>query len=321
MKPLIQYIYAPVTVGLLLVTTAFSVDVNAAEKNYSKIKRDIQAMTQVIKGAFENAEECSDCKIKVESNYLASQGAVFSIAPSRGFSFIFNDRDFNFRIPDFSDTPDHSDIEIVTGDFVAGEGELSGMVEGIVEGVELSLSGLSDVISGEGFETHAFSYDTDSSMRDALRELRRSERALQNEIRENEMQLIHEDNESRIRKIDAEIEQLNIQVAATNAKQALMRKEMEKERHIIIKKREEVRERKQQQEQIKYQQVERIALGAFCDYGSMLKNLPNKEHISLIFVGGKKQGKSNQIYVLKKTDLDNCSSRKSLVRKAIQYEF
>jgi hypothetical protein len=316
MKPFIQYIYAPITAGVLLVTTAFSVGVDAAESDYSKIKRDIQVMTQVMIGAFENAEECSDCTIKVESNYLASQGAVFSIAPSRGFSFIFNDRDFNFRIPDFTDVPDHADVEILTE-----SEELSDMVEGIVEGVEVSLSDLSHVISGEDFESHAFSYNTDSSMRDALREIRRSERELQNEIREYEIELIHEEEESKIRKIDSELEKLSMQIEANNAKKELMRKEIEKERHIIVKKREEVRERKQQQEQMKYQQVEKIALAAFCDYGSMLKNVPKNEHISLIFEGGKKRGESDQIYVFEKSDLDNCSTPKSLAAKSIKYEF
>ena len=178
MKPLIKFIYAPVTAGLLLATTAFSANVDAAENDYSKVKRDIQVMTQVIKGSFENLEECADCKIKIESNYLASQGAVFSITPSRGFSFIFNDRDFNFQIPNFPEALERSNIELERDGFATEDKELSDMVEGIMEGVELGLSGLSDVISGEGFEAHALSYNTNSLMRDALRELRRAEREL-----------------------------------------------------------------------------------------------------------------------------------------------
>ncbi len=319
MKYLNHYFYTPVAAAILLTATGFLTNAEAASQDFSKIKRDINVMTQVIKGAFDNAEDCNDCKIKIESNYLASQGAVFSISPSRGFSFIFNDRDFNFRIPEFpeeAEHPDHPDVE-----FVTESEEFSEMVEGIVEGVEMSISGLSDAIAGSDIEAHAYSFRSDGAARDALRELRRSERELRNEIREYEIELIHAEEDDRIKRIDTEIAKLNQKVEANNAKKAQLQEKMEQERHIIIKKREEKRERKQQQEKMRYQQVERIALSAFCDYGSMLKNLPSKEHISIIFEGGKKDGKSDQIYVLEKSDLNNCSDRQSLVANAIKYEF
>jgi len=307
---------ATLTVATLFFTLSFSANLSAAANDFSKIKRDINVMTQVIKGTFENAEECADCKIKIESKYLASQGAVFTISPTRGFSFIFNDQDFSFRIPEFPDEPDHPDMEFVTDD-----DEMSGIVEGIVEGVELSLSGLSNAISGDQFEAHAFAYSTDSSTRDALRELRRSERELQNEIRDYEIELIHADDEERIKQIDAEIARLDAKVDATILKKEKLGEEIEKERHIIIRQREEKREKKQQLEKMRFKQVEKIALSAFCDYGSMLKNLPSREHISIIFAGGKREGKSDQIYVLEKSDLNNCSSREDLAEKAIKYEF
>ena len=325
MNHLSRIFYHLIAAALLLNAASFSTNLHAATKDFSKIKRDINVMTQVIKGTFENSEECTDCKIKIESSYLAAQGAVFSIAPSRGFSFIFNDRDFNFRIPEFPDAPEdpthprhfeHANVEIVNE-----REEFSRMVEGIVEGVELGISGLSNVISGEGLEAHTYSYNTDSADRDALRDLRRTEREIRNEIREYEIELIHAEDENRIAEIDAEIARLNVQAETNDAKKDLLREQMEMERHIIIKKREAKKEHKQQQEKMKYEQVERIALSAFCDYGSMLKNLPDKEHISLIFKGSISEGKSDQIYVFTKSVLNNCNDRKSLVNKSIKYEF
>jgi len=316
MKPLTHSYNARVAAVILLAATSFPIELEAASIDYSKIKRDINVMTQVIKGAFESAEECTDCKIKIKSHYLASQGAVFSITPSRGFSFMFNDRNFNFHIPEFSDRPVRRDMESTPDG-----NDLPGMVEGIVEGVELSLAGLSDAISSDNPGDRTDTYTTEASRRGALRELRRSERELRNKIREYEIELFKEEDEGKIREIDAKVEKLNSQLKAVISKKEQSRLEMENERHITIKKQEEKRAKTQQQEQMRYQQVEEIALGAFCDYGSMLKNLPSTEYVNIIFEGAKKDGKSDQIYVLKKSDLSNCSDRKALIQQAIRYEF
>ena len=48
--------------------------------DYSKIRKDLNVMSQVIKGAFNGNNSCKGCNVKVDTNYLAKQGAVFTIS-------------------------------------------------------------------------------------------------------------------------------------------------------------------------------------------------------------------------------------------------
>ena len=78
-----------------IISTASVVAASAATSpDYNKIRKDLNVMSQVIKGAFEDNEDCTGCQVKITTNYLAEQGAVFTIGTYRNsHSFSYSSSD------------------------------------------------------------------------------------------------------------------------------------------------------------------------------------------------------------------------------------
>ena len=51
-----------------------------AEQDFGRIHKDITVMSNIIKGTFESSNACRGCRPRIESNYLADQGAVFTVS-------------------------------------------------------------------------------------------------------------------------------------------------------------------------------------------------------------------------------------------------
>lgn len=66
----------PIVLGSILLVSYNSAN---AEPDFERIHKDITVMSNIIKGAFESDDECRGCKPRIEANYLAEQGAVFSV--------------------------------------------------------------------------------------------------------------------------------------------------------------------------------------------------------------------------------------------------
>ena len=69
---------------VLFMSTIISSSIVAATAapgpDYSKIRKDLNVMSQVVKSAFNDNDECKGCSVKVATNYLADQGAVFTVS-------------------------------------------------------------------------------------------------------------------------------------------------------------------------------------------------------------------------------------------------
>ncbi len=115
----------------------------------------------------------------------------------------------------------------------------------------------------------------------------------------------------------------------------LQRKEIEKARAALASKSAELRNQqraqKQQQESERtdyYQKLTTALVDTFCLYGNGLREVPSKEHVSLIIKGAGKQknrGFTDQIMVFTKKDINACANSKltaeKLLTKADKYQF
>ena len=287
---------------LVAVITASAIAVYSfADQDYEPIRKDINIMIGVIKSAFKNGEDCRSCRVRVTGHYLANQGVVFHVRPaSRGHLHGFRASDFDVNVEAIAE----------------GMAAIPLVVEDVLEGVEMSLA--DDDFSSFRIRTDGDWSRESRTARQALREARSALREARRELREVEIEAIHAGGdeltelEQRETEILQELERLSqkeTQIKADLADRVKARKDAIKE------KRAQRREINRQQ----LQDMETLVLNTFCDYGNTMRNLPKKEHISVIF--GRHEEASN-IHVFRQADLDACDSSQTDIRDhALSYVF
>lgn len=279
-----------------------------AAQDYERLKKDVSVMTQIIDSVFKADNECKRCNIKVVGKYLAGQGIVFMInSRSHGFSF--------------SSSGDSSDDFSFSFEFLEDLEELHnlpGMVEEIVTSVLPSYADAPDVLDVDRRRIIGI---TSTSTREALRELRRQRRDLQQEIRESEIEMIHME-EGKTKALEANIREME-EVVIKLEKQRRQIEEKEKGRREASRRtREEARQKKLQFEKEQREIVQNKVLRAFCDYGSALRSLPAREKITIIFEKTHTRPQQDTILVFDQNRITNCNRDDgSLRNQALTYLF
>ncbi|MBL4679280.1 MAG: hypothetical protein JKY88_00995 [Pseudomonadales bacterium] len=321
-----------------LVSTAVLAASAATGPDYVKIRKDLNVMSQIAKSAFQDNESCRGCDIKITSNYLASQGATFTIGTYKSRCSFSNEDDTSFIISEstFDRLTPLADLEGLEAlkslesldslEGVISMPDLPDMVTSILidvgEGLEEAGANLG--LLGENGYEYRWNHSSphiriDRTTRLESKELSREIRELEYKIREHEIELLHAEDPKERRSIEkkiAEIEKKTVKVRDTleliNAKTMAKRKAYEQ-------KREAKRALAEQETEKLLKNVQKIVMQSFCDYGSALKHLPEDEKVSLIFTQRKKN--SDTIYILDKKALSDCSSGEKLQADALSYVF
>ena len=274
----------------------------AASKDYGKIKRDISVMTRIISGSIQDEDSCQGCRVHVKANYLAAQGAVFTIENTSS-GFVMS----NFRIIAPEALEALENLPQVVGSLLRDFGAPLADMDTRIEIYE----DFSD--HGDYGSTH-FIID-----RSAIRDLRRQTRDLELQMHDHEIEILHaaEENRAELEESLADLEEareeLENQREGMNKKYETARKERDKERE----KRKLERLRKETEVLVN---IQNLIMQSFCDYGSTLKNLPENEYVSVVFE--QRRDDTSLIYVLKRNDVTKCNSDgATLIKKALSYQF
>jgi hypothetical protein len=303
--------------GITLACSWFAIAAN----DYAQIKKDVSVMSEIVKGAFKADPDCKRCSVSIKGKYLAEQGVIFLIkGHSAGHSFIHinGDDDYNFNYT-FDDETLRSLESLENLDALEGLGALEHlpeMVTSIVSGV--SAVSIPDYPDAPDVELTQVIRVVDSATRDALREIRRERRELQQEIRENEIELIHME-EADQKRLQENVRELEIAAEALENRQRELQLKAQATQQEFQKKRDEQRHQILVAKQAQQELVQSKVLEAFCDYGPTLRSLPSKEKITLIFESSNKQ---DTIMVFDQNEVTACErGKEELKEKAIAYNF
>ncbi len=289
--------------GTLLLSAGSSL----AAPDFDRINKDVTVMSNIIKGAFEADENCKGCTPKISASYLANQGAVFTFRVSswRSFSMAGDDSSYSFVIPAPEEVR-HIEITEVVSDVLDNLGTV---MDDVGNRIEYRIGDLDD---------DKTILRLDSEARRAMRDLVRERRELEYERREYEIELIHADEQAR-RDLEKQIAAVEKQVSKVEQKQAELNKVYEterKERELV---RQEKREKAKKQAEEKLATIENIVIKSLCDYGAALKNIPEGEHVSLLF---ERSGvEDTKVFVMEMSDVESCRASDSLRKEALVYNF
>lgn len=279
----------------------------AADPDFERIHKDVTVMSNIIEGAFEADDSCKKCTPKISSSYLANQGAVFTFRVSswRSFSMTGDDSSYSFVIPAPEEVK-HIEITEVVSDVLDNLGTV---MDDVGNRIEYRIGDLED---------EKTVLRLDSEARRAMRDLVRERRELEYERREYEIELIHASEEDR-RDIEEQIQALEKQVMSVEQKQAELNKAYEAERQEREAERQAKRDKAKKQAEEKLATIENIVMKSLCDYGAALKNIPEDEHVSLMF---ERSGVDDtKVFVMEMSDVQSCRTSESLREDSVIYNF
>ncbi len=287
-----------------VVAMAFSWYALAAD-NYDRLKKDVGVMSQIIDSVFKADKECKQCKVKIVGKYLADQGIVFLV----------NNRSHGFS---WSNSGDFSTGYSFSFDDFEGMEHIPEMVEGILADV---LPSIPDVHGASAEDWATIIKITGDSSRQALRVIRRERRGLQQEIRENEIEIIHMD-EDEAKALETSIKELEKAVVELEKQQNQIEEKVQSHREEYRKTREESRQKKAQRRQEQQVLIQDKVLQAFCDYGATLRSLPSKEKITIIFENTHTEPRQDTVLVFDQGKITDCNRDKGSLRgQALSYVF
>ncbi len=291
--------------ALLLATLSFVIATSSvAETDFTKIRKDINVMSRIFEGAFEESD--CNCAASVRGSYLAQQGAVFLVTPSNTFVYrtgrttgwVGKWKDnYEYGLSDLADLPDF------IGDVLAD--------------VHIDLS---DLPSG------GTRIIIDRESRKVRREVGRERRKIENQIRELEIQSIHADEDKQA-DIDEEMADLNSELAEIAEREDELDQKYEEVRQKRDEKRDQELDRVRVAKERRIKAYESVVLESLCDYGGTLKSVPRDEHVTVIIENTNRNWstRESKIYVFSKNDLHACQlddlDSDELISKAIVYSF
>lgn len=267
---------------------AISIVAFAADVNYPQLRKDVSVMEKILLTEFERGDG-----VRIRGNYLANQGAIFTItAPQmmQLFDIERGDETSSFMIH-------RGDGEEMEFSFV---GDINAMVSDALGAVNF----------GPGFDTE---------LRQMARELARESRELEREVARLRIERVHVDDEKKTT-IDEELEDVQTEMEQIIEKRESMQRELETKAKEMEEKHRALREEREAERQKRIAAIESKLLRSLCDYGSTLSNLPNNEHVSIVIDGVAKN--KQKIYVFDRGQVTSCrSGSNELTRNALQYMF
>ena len=299
--------------------------------DYDKIRMELDIMSDIMKRAVENDHECDNCRIKIKSQYLAAQGAVFEITRSgqnRFFSYHFAPDDEDIHIPQVPAIPGVAAAINIDDILVSVEDELAGVEDELAD-IERELTVTID--TEEKDPDHSFwswswsndaSNDTisdeDKQRKNDIQEISRERRALAREIRQYEREIRElkrkDDDDTRKQQ-----EVLEKKLAETRERHAALQKERADQIKIIRIKKAEVQKERAEETRRSNEMAQSLVMGALCEYQATLKNLPKDEHVSLIFEG-MEESRQSRIFVFKRSALNSCRpAKEDMENNALKY--
>lgn len=293
---------------ILAFTVAMAVSWYAiAATDYARIKKDVSVMSKIVKGAFEADRSCKRCNVRVEGKYLAGQGILFLVnSNASSFSWVHatdSDHGFSFSFEDGGGF-DFDFIPEMVGEIIAS------VVPDSIDVIDIPDVNWTKVVKF-----------VDDSTRIALREVRRERRGLQQEIRENEIELIHLDDDE-INALEDSIEEMKEAARELINKQHEIEGKARAKREEYAKEREERRRKRHEHNNQQQLLVQNTVLQAFCDYGSTLRSLPAKEKVTIIFENANREMRQDAVLVFDQASITDCNrDSKALRSEAISYMF
>ena len=297
--------------AVLILAISFTSPSSYAATEYSKIRKDINVMSQVIKGAFEDEADCRRCGTSVEGSYLAEQGAVFLISPSRSYLRYTDPGDGNM---------DHrfDNWEFTSMDDLA---EIPGMVSEILEDIEIDIDGARHY--GTRFRDDRI---IDRESRSRLRDISRERRHLEEEMRDIEIELIHAEEDER-QEQEERLAEIGEQIKTLDEKRKKLDELFDQRRVAYEQRRKEEQEKVNNRQQQRLIQLEDLVLGTFCDYGANLIGVPDDQHVTVVLenVVRVRSNSESRIFVFNKKDLSACqgddNGTDKLRERSIVYNF
>ncbi len=319
-----------ITSVLACVTSITASAMSTTKEDIDSIYKDLKIMTGMLQTALA-PESPAALRVKISSQYFASQGVVFKIRTSGANvgRYFMGDGDFNMQIGHFVEgvmdevqsSLDHSGVHIslpVTPDIPS------------VPAVSLHDSDLEEVIEMQ-LEDHEHSFGGHGRHGDALSDkLREMQRAHRNDRREFERAMRNYE-----RHMDEQRDQHDsADNSAIQIKREAARKEFENAQTAYKQKKstysEEIKKiaaDKEQQRQQKLSDLSNRTLEALCRYGSPLRNIEDAGYITVVFenVVSEQEGRSDLYHVFGRKDVSDCLndklSAKQLMSKATTYSF
>jgi hypothetical protein len=289
----------------LLLTAAASA---SAAPDIARIHKDVMVMANTIELAFKQDESCNHCDPKIETSYLAKQGAVFTVRANSWRSFhIGQESDgFSFVIPQIEPTEVRRiEITEMVGDILDGVGI-------VMEEVGSQIEFITDMEDGDSIMRIG------SETRRGLRELNRERREIEYRRREHEIELIHADEEER-KELEGRIQELEKEIAPLESRQLKLSETYEAEKKVRGAARQAKRQKAKNESEARLALIEGIVLRSLCDYGATLKNIPSDEHVSVVFE--QKKESKQRIVVMEIDDVSSCKDAKDLKSDATSYLF
>jgi len=272
-----------------------------AEPRFEAIAKDVGVMTQILKSALQDGK-CRHCS--VTSHYLAHQGVAFSISFPSLFG-LTGDLDDKLAQLDDLDGARLADIPSIVQDALSS--------------VDIQVDNLDAAMAADAPSVTGIT-DIDPTLRTKVRKLRTERRELERRLVEKQMNLIHLSNDEERSRLQSEIDELNDRLDTLRNDEKSLYKQVEAEREKIRAKRHAERERMEKSANEKRRQAEDVTLGALCNYGTTLKNIPDDEYISLIF-DRPPSGKTDAVLVFKRAAIDGCHGPDDLRKGAVAYDF
>ena len=302
--------------GLVLATTA-----QASDASMEKVHKEVQIMTGILQTSLAGGAKHGAAHARVSSTYLAKQGVVFNIRMTAWGMHVGN-----FSMPEVYAPDIGYDIErYVDGIIHDVNDSLDGLPYVYVDG-DVRMEYLDDELMEEFDEEQMVAAGEGSSSE--ARDLRQQ----RNQLRQERNQL-RQDYERAQTEFRQQIEQLSRDDSdRTLMEQARTALEHAKKTYMAGKKVyhgkvAQLQQERQAEHERKVARLGEDTLDALCTYGTPLRSIGAKEHITLIFkdVVRDQAGRSDLIYVIDKSELLNCQAEKisptELLSKAESYTF
>ncbi len=277
-----------------------------ADKNYDNLHKQLDIMNDIMLSSAKISQNSRQSLIRsIDSVYLQGQGAIFTIHSAHRGS---GHRQF---FPALAPLPPVAPVNRVERVMISDNEDF--------------------VIEFEGHEDefeHAI--EIFEQQREGARELRSEQRDIAYEIRDIERQ--RKDIEYQLQRAEkkikdeltAELKNLEVERVALNKNKTKLENKVSK----LNKKREVQKVAQAKARSEHFSALNNTLVETLCLYGNGLREVPSKEHVSLIIKGAGKQknrGFTDQIMVFTKKDINACANSKltaeKLLTKADKYQF
>ncbi|OUS25399.1 hypothetical protein A9Q98_12590 [Thalassotalea sp. 42_200_T64] len=304
--------FKKLTLPLALLSALVSQNVTAMD--YNQLHQQIDIMTDIIKSSIKKQSDRKGPQLtRMESNYLASQGVVFTLNVSRSSHY-----GFQFTTPVIPAIPAapralRAPEGVDSADLFGENYEI--VIEEAMEEAAIAIELANEHMRSNSEEQRQLR-EQERELAYELRDIAREERDLkyQEYSLEKKDQAEHKQDMAKLEQKKAKIEKVKAKIS----KRAEQYKKQVKQAQA---------EKAKQQQQF-YQQLETTVTQVFCNYGGGLKALPDDEYVSMIIKGaGSKVGNriKDKVLVFSKQDVKNCVlekiDAKTLLTKANGYQF